>query len=131
MFDVLKKLFLNLKQRVQPVSVEEIQPLELRSLLEDQQHKLLLIDVREPDENQRVRIGDSSWLIPMASVEGELDAIRSKSGDADTTVVYCRSGGRSEMAIRWLEQAGISGLKNLRGGINAYAKEADTSLEPY
>ncbi len=114
------------------MNVEEIQALDLLKLTQDANHKLLLIDVREHDEHERVRIGEHSWLIPLASVESEVEAIRDRAEQADTTVVYCRSGGRSEMAIRWLQQhAGLNGLKNLRGGINAYAKEADTSLEPY
>jgi len=111
--------------------VEEIQAVELRELLERDASSVLLIDVREADEHARVKIGESSWLVPMIEVETELESIREKASAVENPVVYCRSGGRSEMAIRWLQEQGVQGLKNLRGGINAYAREADSSLEPY
>ncbi|MCC6691741.1 MAG: rhodanese-like domain-containing protein, partial [Bacteroidia bacterium] len=47
-------------------------------------------------------------------------------------VFYCRSGARSSSVIQALEQQkGYTNLYNLKGGINAYADEADDTLVKY
>ena len=112
------------------MQILSIEPKDLYDVLQDKGSELYLLDVREPDEHQRVKI-EASTLVPLQQVPSRLEEIRLAAASARVAVVYCRSGGRSETAIRWLEEQGVVGLRNLRGGINAYAKEADTSLEPY
>jgi adenylyltransferase/sulfurtransferase len=46
-------------------------------------------------------------------------------------VVHCKSGGRSQRAIAFLESQGFGRLKNLTGGILAWIREVDPSLTPY
>ncbi|MEK6649656.1 MAG: rhodanese-like domain-containing protein, partial [Bacteroidota bacterium] len=55
---------------------------------------------------------------------GELDP-------AKEWVVYCRSGSRSASAVRFLEQQGFGNVKNLRGGILAWATSIDPSKPKY
>jgi adenylyltransferase/sulfurtransferase len=50
---------------------------------------------------------------------------------ADEIVVICRSGGRSAQVTRLLMQMGFRRVKNLVGGMNAYAQEVDPSLPVY
>ena len=112
--------------------MDEIAPRDLKAKL-DAGERVLLLDVREVEENERVRIdAPGASLIPMGQLEDrEADLVDYFADDSAAKVVYCRSGRRSAIAIEWLELQGITGLKNLRGGINAYAEEADPSLEPY
>ncbi|MFN8389204.1 MAG: rhodanese-like domain-containing protein [Bdellovibrionota bacterium] len=111
-------------------SVPEISPLELHHLLKNGPHPKLL-DVREPEEHKLVKLR-GSVLIPMMSIADRLDEIRELSNNgAELVVVYCRSGKRSAIAIEWLASQGLTNLKNLRGGINAYGNEADKRITPY
>lgn len=114
------------------MSVQELSPLELKAIL-DSGSRVLLIDVREPEEHELVKI-PGSQLIPLMEIENKFEELKklceeNKEGEI---VFYCRAGSRSDMAIQYLQSMGFGQhLKNLRGGINAYAKEADSSLEPY
>jgi sulfur-carrier protein adenylyltransferase/sulfurtransferase len=50
---------------------------------------------------------------------------------AEEIVLQCKSGQRSMQALEFLQGAGFNKLKNLRGGINAYAREVDPSIPTY
>ena len=92
---------------------------------------LRLLDVREPEEHALVKL-KNSVLIPLMSLESRLNEVRELSASGDNLlIVYCRSGHRSALAIEWLDSQGLRNLKNLRGGINLYAEQADSSLTPY
>ncbi len=84
-----------------------------------------LIDVREPYEYDIAHIGGT--LIPKGEILKHLDLIdRNKN-----VVIYCRSGRRSQDVIDLLEESGIHNLKNLKGGILAWADEIDPSMAKY
>ena len=107
----------------------EISPTELKNLV-DSGIKLILLDVRQPQEHELVRI-DGSVLIPLMELEERLDEVRELCEQGVDLICYSRSGGRSGKAVEILESAGIKGFRNLKGGINTYAKEADKTLTPY
>jgi adenylyltransferase/sulfurtransferase len=46
-------------------------------------------------------------------------------------VLFCRSGVRSAQAAEIMIQAGYHNVKNLRGGINAWAREVDPKMLVY
>jgi len=46
-------------------------------------------------------------------------------------VVFCKAGTRSTRALELLVSAGFKKVKNLKGGINAWAREVDESLPVY
>jgi adenylyltransferase/sulfurtransferase len=46
-------------------------------------------------------------------------------------VLFCKSGNRSTRALELLTSAGFKRVKNLKGGINAWAREVDKSLPVY
>jgi rhodanese-related sulfurtransferase len=74
-----------------------------------------LIDVREADEYAQSNLG--GLLIPLSQVLDEADQIKQDI----PVVIHCRSGKRSEMAIRLLERdLGYTNLHNLTGGILAW-----------
>jgi adenylyltransferase/sulfurtransferase len=85
-----------------------------------------LLDVREPHELEIARLPDSQ-LIPL----GQLAARLSELDTADELVVFCKGGTRSARALELLVSAGFRKVKNLKGGINAWAREVDPSLPLY
>jgi sulfur-carrier protein adenylyltransferase/sulfurtransferase len=87
---------------------------------------LLLLDVREPHELQ-ISALPGVLNIPL----GQLASRLSELDSAREMVVFCKAGTRSARALELLVSAGFKKVKNLKGGINAWAKEVDTSLPIY
>ena len=88
--------------------------------------KIRLIDVREPHE-AAISSLPGEELIPL----GELAARLPKLDSSQEIVLFCRSGSRSSRALELLVSAGFRKARNLRGGINAWAREVDPSLPVY
>lgn len=87
---------------------------------------LRLIDVREPHELEISHI-PGAQLIPL----GQLAARLSELDSAEEIVLFCKAGTRSARALELLLSAGFRKVKNLKGGINAWAREVDPSLPIY
>ncbi|HET9911875.1 MAG TPA: molybdopterin-synthase adenylyltransferase MoeB [Anaerolineales bacterium] len=87
---------------------------------------LKLVDVREPHELEISKLPDAT-NIPL----GQLAARLSELDSAEEMVVFCKGGTRSARALELLVSAGFKKVKNLKGGINAWAKEVDTNLPIY
>ena len=85
-----------------------------------------LLDVREPHELEISQLAGAD-LIPL----GQLAARLSELDSAHEMVVLCKSGTRSARALELLASAGFRKVKNLKGGINAWAREVDPSLPIY
>jgi rhodanese-related sulfurtransferase len=103
----------------------EIAPAELAARLQSGA-PLQLVDVRQPAE-QLVSALPGAKLIP----DNELNRRLSELDFTRETVVFCRSGHRSARAAEMLRAAGFADVKNLRGGINAWAREVDPTLRIY
>jgi adenylyltransferase/sulfurtransferase len=91
-------------------------------------HKFLLLDCREADEFQLVRIREAK-LLPMSELiqrVGELEPSRHAE-----IVVHCHHGGRSLKVTKWLRQQGFSHVQSMAGGIDEWATTIDTSLPRY
>ncbi|MCH8954469.1 hypothetical protein IIA28_04015 [candidate division KSB1 bacterium] len=86
----------------------------------------VIIDVRAPHEFDICRIPNSR-LIPL----GELEKSVHELERSQEIVVHCRSGERSAKAIKFLREAGFEKVKNLKGGILAWADEVDPSVPKY
>ncbi len=88
--------------------------------------KIRLIDVREPHE-LAISYIDGAENIPLgvlAARLGELDS-------AQEIVLFCKAGIRSTRALEILLSAGFRKVKNLCGGINAWATEVNPTLPVY
>jgi molybdopterin/thiamine biosynthesis adenylyltransferase/rhodanese-related sulfurtransferase len=85
-----------------------------------------LIDVREPHELEISHL-DNADLIPL----GQLASRLSELDSAEEIVLFCKSGTRSTRALELLASAGFRKMRNLKGGINAWAREVDPSLPVY
>jgi adenylyltransferase/sulfurtransferase len=103
----------------------EIAPEELKRRL-DAGEGVFILDVRNPPEYAICRIAGST-LIPLPELPqrlGELDPGRE-------LVVHCKGGMRSQQALGILRQAGFRNVKNLTGGILAWADRVDPSVPKY
>jgi adenylyltransferase/sulfurtransferase len=92
----------------------------------DRHEDVFILDVRNPEEIQICRLAGST-VIPLPTLPqrfGELDKDRE-------IVVHCKSGMRSQKAILFLRQQGFTNLKNLTGGILAWADRIDKSMLKY
>ena len=87
---------------------------------------LKLLDVREPHELE-ISALPNAVNIPLGQLAGRLTELDS----ADDMVVFCKGGTRSARALELLVSAGFKKVKNLKGGINAWAKDVDESLPIY
>ncbi|MFN2114033.1 MAG: molybdopterin-synthase adenylyltransferase MoeB, partial [Anaerolineales bacterium] len=79
---------------------------------------LRLIDVREPHELEISHL-EGAELIPL----GEFASHLSDLDSSQEIVLFCKSGTRSTRALEILASAGFKKVKNLKGGINAWAEE--------
>jgi len=87
---------------------------------------LKLLDVREPHELE-ISALPNAVNIPLGQLASRLTELDS----ADDMVVFCKGGTRSARALELLASAGFKKVKNLKGGINAWAKEVDPNLPVY
>jgi adenylyltransferase/sulfurtransferase len=116
----------------QQAPVESAKPAEGEITVKEVKEKIdrgdnfVLVDVREPHEYQICSIPQAK-LIPLGQVPqrlGELDK------DADI-VIHCKSGMRSAKACGILRQAGFQHVRNMKGGILAWADQVDPSVPKY
>jgi len=103
----------------------DITPNELDAEM-NSDHPPKLIDVREPHE-LRIAALDGAELIPL----GQLAARMSELDSADEMVLFCKGGTRSTRALELLVGAGFRRVKNLKGGINAWAEDVDPTMPVY
>ena len=86
----------------------------------------MLIDVREPHEYRICSIPGAK-LIPL----GELPKRLSELDPNADIVIHCKSGMRSAKACGILRQAGFEHVRNMEGGILAWAGKVDPSVPKY
>lgn len=103
----------------------DISPLEMKARI-DSEPGLMLLDVREPHELEISAIAGAQ-NIPLGQIAARLSELDS----AREMIVFCKRGSRSARAIEILASAGFKKMKNLQGGINAWAEEVDKKLPVY
>ncbi len=97
---------------------------ELAKLLQ-QQAKFTLLDVRDPYEYEICNI--QGKLLPLAELPERLDELDKNL----PMIVHCKAGPRSQRAAALLQDAGFLSVCYLTGGILAWAREIDPSLQTY
>lgn len=89
-----------------------------------------LIDVREPYELELAAL-DGFMNLPLSQFEQWSEQISSVLDPHAETIVMCHHGVRSAQMCYWLIQQGFTNVKNLSGGIAAYAVQVDRSVPQY
>jgi len=98
---------------------------ELKTKL-DSKEDLQIIDVRDDEEYEICNIGGD--LIPLDLLEEYVERLSKNK----PVIIHCHLGGRSEEAIEILEKKyAFSNLYNLKGGIDAWAREIDPAMPEY
>jgi len=103
--------------------------------------KVKVIDVRTPEEYAFIGHPEMAWNIPLAFVtyqrkEGKTEygpkmnpdfvsEVQKIAGPTDTLLLFCRSGGRSAMAVNSLAAAGFKNVYNIIDGF-----EGDKVTDP-
>jgi len=108
-----------------PVSSTDIAPQDVKQLI-DSGADFTLVDVREPHEYQICKI-DKAKLIPLGDLPKRLDEL-DKNADI---VMHCKMGGRSAKACDLLRASGFTKVRNMTGGILAWADKVDPTLPKY
>jgi adenylyltransferase/sulfurtransferase len=99
---------------------QEIEPEDAKSLIIN--NEVQIIDVREPFEFNAANIGGIN--IPLKTLEDQLNLI----SKTKSTIVLCRSGGRSRQATRKLQSLGYTNMINLKGGLMKWKTDVDPDL---
>ena len=105
--------------------MDEITPQELQARLASPVRPLLL-DVRQDWETRLCRL-ENAVHIPIEEIELRADELNAD----DEIVVYCHQGVRSAAVAEYLRQRGFKSVKNLRGGLDNWARTVDPSMRRY
>ena len=103
----------------------EIDVADVASLIE-KKADFVLLDVREPVEWEICSL-PNSVRIPRGEVRKRLGEVDS----AKDVIVYCRSGVHSGAITNFLLEMGFDRVRNMRGGILAWANEIDPAMPVY
>ena len=117
-------------EEAQKSSSPEVSVQELKQMLADEADKILLIDVRNPNEYDIAKL-PGSVLVPLSDIENG-KGIETVKGllNGHRLYAHCKMGGRSAKALALLKQAGVEGT-NVKGGITAWSREIDPSVPEY
>jgi rhodanese-related sulfurtransferase len=106
--------------------IRQLTPRELKAWLDQPGENPLVLDVREAWE-RRICVLPEAVHIPMGQIPARLEEIE---GERDV-VILCHHGIRSQQVALYLEREGFTRLHNLRGGIDAWAKDVDPGMATY
>ncbi len=93
---------------------------------DDERAALLVVDVREPWEIELCRI-DGAVSIPLGEIARRMDELPRDR----PLVLVCHHGGRSQHAATLLAAAGFAEVHNLRGGMDSWALDVDSTMKRY
>jgi rhodanese-related sulfurtransferase len=111
------------------ITVQELAE-RLASSREDLQLDLQLIDVRERDEVEIAAI-EGFEILPLSEYDQWGVDFKDKFDPHIETLVLCHHGMRSGQMCQWLVNQGFTNVKNIGGGIDAYAYAIEPSMAKY
>ena len=91
---------------------------------------LQLIDVRERDEVEIAAI-EGFAILPLSEYDQWGVDFSAKFDPHVETLVLCHHGMRSGQMCQWLVNQGFTNVKNIGGGIDAYAYAIEPSMAKY
>jgi len=115
------------------ISVEELGQIlaaELSGELSGQLSGVQLVDVREPGELAIAHL-PGFQVFSLSEFSTWSDTITHSLDPEKETLVLCHHGVRSAQMCQWLVAQGFSQVKNIVGGIDAYAYAVDPSVPRY
>ena len=110
--------------------IPEINVNQLAVRLAESSQSLQLIDVREKNEVAIAYI-EGFEVYPLSEFEQWSSEILLKLNPETETIVICHHGMRSAQFCQWLQIKGFSNVQNVMGGIDAYSRLVDSSIQRY
>src|SRR5207253_6594873 len=108
-----------------PPRMSEISPQDLKARL-DRNEPPLLLDVRQDWETRLCRLPNAVH-IPIEEIELRVEELNA----GDDIVVYCHQGVRSAAVAEYLRSLGFTGVRNLSGGLDLWARTVDPGMRRY
>src|SRR5580765_644399 len=105
---------------------DEVTVHDMKKALADPKLGIKVIDVREPDEYEIAHI-DGVPLVPLSTLSQRFTELDPNQ----QYYIHCKSGIRSMKALTFLREQGFKYLKNVKGGITAWADEIDPNVPKY
>jgi adenylyltransferase/sulfurtransferase len=105
--------------------MDEITPRDLKARMSTPGAPLLL-DVRQDWETKICRLPNAVH-IPIEEIEGRTEELDPES----EIVVYCHAGVRSAAVADYLRQLGFKSVRNLAGGVDAWAQTVEPGMRRY
>ena len=99
---------------------------DMKQALADPKLGIKVIDVREPDEYEIAHI-DGVPLFPLSTLSQRFTELDPNQ----QYYIHCKIGVRSMKALKFLREQGFKYLKNVKGGITAWADEIDPNVPKY
>jgi rhodanese-related sulfurtransferase len=100
---------------------ENVSPSEAYKIIQKEKDKIVILDVRTPEEYQQDGHIKGAILIPVDKLHNHVDELKKYKNDK-IILVYCRSGNRSVLASRFLSNLGFK-VYNIKGGITEWKAE--------
>ncbi len=98
-------------------SVKEIGASEFAQWVQEANHAMRVIDVRQMEEIAQGTVPKAEAL-PLHTLPARVQDLSKE----EKLVVVCRSGARSAQACMFLQQQGFSNVYNLRGGMMGWVQ---------
>jgi adenylyltransferase/sulfurtransferase len=108
------------------VNPDEVSVREMKAALENAKLGIRVLDVREPDEYQIARVNGVP-LFPLSTLPQRFTELDPNQ----QYYLHCKAGVRSLKALRFLKEQGFKYVKSVKGGINAWSDEIDSSVPKY
>lgn len=105
---------------------DEVTVHDMKRALDNPALNIRVIDVRDPDEYQIAHINGVPQI--------PLDTLPKRFTELDPNqqiYLHCKGGTRSLKAVKFLKEQGFKYVKSVKGGINAWADEIDSSVAKY
>lgn len=102
-------------------NIQTISAAESNALIEQNQSNsdFLILDVRTPSEYSAGHLKAAKLL----NFRGDdFEAKLNQLDKSKTYLIYCRSGGRSGMALKLMEKSGFQSVYNMGGGFNDWSR---------
>jgi rhodanese-related sulfurtransferase len=82
---------------------------------------IVVLDVREPDEFNAGAL-PNAINIPRGLLEFKIGSVNQLTDKNTAVLLYCRTGGRSALATRTMQQLGYQNALSMAGGYEAWSK---------
>jgi len=104
----------------------EKEPLEVKAMLDESSSSIMLLDVREKWEFDLCHIPKSIHM-PIAEVILRISELEK----TNPVIIICHNGRRSLHIGLELIEKGFDNVINLKGGVDQWADDIDTSMTKY